>query len=85
MNNNERDLIIPAINLDNSTCAVLAADIERLQLCPNLLYNCKPVATKSGRFQKDYFIFIEQQIQEWLMEGVIRPKPVFMEGTGSHC
>ena len=68
MNGNMGDLIVPA----SSYCAVMASNVESPSLFSNLRSGCKPIATKSRRFNLVDKAFIKTTVDKWLQDGTVR-------------
>ena len=56
-----------------SVCGVAAANVEAPSLFENLSPDCKPIATKSRRHSATDELFIQQEVQQLLKEGIIEP------------
>ena len=54
-------------------CALEEAKIECPSLFANLLPGCKPIATKSRRYNSSHQKFIANETQKWLEDGICRP------------
>ena len=63
------DLEVPETKLG----AVRAANIETPSLFANLRADCKPIATRSRRFNQEARNFISSTVAEWEQSGTIRP------------
>ena len=71
-NGPERELIITS-NSPAEYCAVAKADVECPRLFGNLTKDCKPIATKSRRYNKDDLNFIDTEVSRWLQSNIVRP------------
>ena len=71
-NGSKPDLVVPNDN-DLVTSVVAASDIEPATLFNNLSSDCRPIATKSRRFNSDDRSFISREIENLLLSDVIRP------------
>ena len=59
----------------DKTCAVAAAVTREVSLFSNLTAGVKPITTKSRHFSLEDRLFIEDNVDKMLSEGVIRPSP----------
>ena len=66
---NRDGLIVPK----HTECAVVAADINTPSLFASLSKDCKPIATKSRRFNQKDREYIKSKVMEWKKAGTIRP------------
>jgi len=57
----------------DETCAVAVAETQEVSLFSNLTAGVKPIATKSRRFSHEDRLFIQDNVDKMLSEGVIRP------------
>ena len=55
------------------TCAITMANTDSVSLFSSILPNCKPIVTKSRRYNAADLQFIEQQVDQWRKTGKIRP------------
>ena len=65
-------------------CALGETKVDCPSLFANLLPGCKPIATKSRRYNSSHQKFIFEETNKWLAEGICRPSqsPWMLEGTG---
>ena len=54
-------------------CALSAASVEEPSLFANRRPDCKPIASKSRRFSKKDQDFIQQEVNQLLLEGIVEP------------
>lgn len=68
-------LVIPfgGTNSTLSLCNLAAAHIDPPPLFANLSSNCTPIATKSRRHSASDELFIQQEVEKLLKEGIIEP------------
>ena len=62
-----------SVIIGDATCSVAQALIEPPKLFKNLAVDCKPIATKSRHYSAEDRIFIRQEIEKLLQEGIIEP------------
>ena len=56
-----------------STCGVAASEVKCNRLFRNLKPECRPIATKSRKFNEDDKRFIDAEVRKLLLEGIIEP------------
>ena len=63
------------LTVDNreNLCSLGEAKVECPSLFANLLPGCKPIATKSRRYNSAHRKFITEETDRWLAEGICRP------------
>jgi len=57
----------------DETCSVTVAETQEVSLFSNLTAGVKPITTKSRRFSHEDRLFIQDNVDKMLSEGVIRP------------
>ena len=62
-----------SVIIGDATCSVAQALIELSKLFKNLVVDCKSIATKSRHYSTEDRIFIRQEIEKLLQEGIIEP------------
>ena len=54
-------------------CGLSALNVETLDLFCNLSHDCKPIATKSRKYNSSDKMFTKCEVQRLLSEGIIKP------------
>ena len=62
-----------SVIIDDVTCSVVQALIKPPKLLKNLAVDCKRIATKSRHYSAEDRIFIQQELEKLLQEGIIEP------------
>jgi len=57
----------------STTCAIAAAAVEEVRSFTNLSPNVRPIANHSRRFSYGYQVFIQENVDKLLSDGIIQP------------